>query len=172
MVAPGRVALGVPVGVLLQATEPVAGMLVARAQGAAEEVESCSAEVPFALTPHNDFSQLLHLKVSPEQAARCGLVAKEGGRALLLEARSPQLPPTGSQHLRVTWGGPRGHLFVQTDKPIYAPRQTDPPKSCRTPKSPKSPKCLDPPKSGGIPQTPRNNPKSSKSLTCCFGGPP
>lgn len=62
-------------------------------------------------------------QVSPEQAQLCGLGSQRRGRSLLLMARSPQLPPPGTAALRLGWSGRRGQLLVQTDKPIYTPRQ-------------------------------------------------
>lgn len=75
-------------------------------------------------------------QVTPEQAKHCGALEATMGQTLLLEARSPPLPP---QRLRVGLGGPRGVLLLQTDKPLYAPRQTGetPPPPPRTPNPPR-----------------------------------
>ncbi|XP_031461384.1 complement C4-like [Phasianus colchicus] len=120
LVAPRRVALGTPMGLLVAAVGPVTGTVTAWAEmdrGAGP----CALPVPFALTPHNNFNQLLHIEVTPVQAERCGAL---WGRGLLLEAHSPHLSPPSTRSLRVALGGARGHLIVQTDKPLYAPRQT------------------------------------------------
>lgn len=92
------------------------------------------------------------------QAERCGAL---WGRGLLLEAHSSHLPPPSTRSLSVALGGPRGHLIVQTDKPLYAPRQTG---ECSTSTlkpslicpqfSPQCPKCSNSPKS-----TPKFSPK-------------
>ncbi|XP_015734062.1 complement C4-like isoform X2 [Coturnix japonica] len=120
LVAPRRVALGTPMGLLVASVGPVTGTVTAWAEGD-RGAGPCALPVPFALTAHNNFNQLLQIEVTPVQAERCGAL---WGRGLLLEAHSPRLPPPGTQSLRVALGGPRGHLIVQTDKPLYAPRQT------------------------------------------------
>lgn len=66
-------------------------------------------------------ASLCSLQVTPVQAERCGAL---WGWGLLLEAHSPNLTPPITWSLHVALGGPRGHLIVQTDKPLYAPRQT------------------------------------------------
>uniref|UniRef100_A0A8C3LHB8 Complement C4 gamma chain n=1 Tax=Chrysolophus pictus TaxID=9089 RepID=A0A8C3LHB8_CHRPC len=107
-------------GLLVAAVGPVTGTVTAwaeRDRGAGP----CALPVPFALTSHNNFNQLLHIEVTPLQAERCGAL---WGQGLLLEAHSPHLSPPSTRSLRVALGGPRGHLIVQTDKPLYAPRQT------------------------------------------------
>lgn len=120
LVAPRRVALGTPMGLLLAAVGPVTGTVTAWAEGD-RGAGPCALPVPFALTPHNNFNQLLQIEVTSVQAERCGAL---WGRGLLLEAHSSHLPPPSTRSLRVALGGPRGHLIVQTDKPLYAPRQT------------------------------------------------
>lgn len=72
------------------------------------------------------------LQVTPAQAERCGVLRAARGRVLLLEARSAQLPPPGTRLVRVALGGSRGHLIIQTDKPLYAPRQTGEPLHSRS----------------------------------------
>ncbi|XP_052525896.1 complement C4-like isoform X2 [Tympanuchus pallidicinctus] len=120
LVAPRRMALGTPMGLLVAAVGPVMGTVTAWAEGD-RGAGPCALPVPFALTPHNNFNQLLHIEVTPVQAERCGAL---WGRGMLLEAHSPNLTPPITRSLHVALGGPRGHLIVQTDKPLYAPRQT------------------------------------------------
>ncbi|KAM6184411.1 LOW QUALITY PROTEIN: complement C4-B-like [Sarcoramphus papa] len=121
LVAPRLVALGSPVGVLAAAVGPVTGTVTAWPGEGDRGAGPCAPPVPFDLGTHNDFSQILNIEVTPEQARRCGALEAAVGQTLLLEARSPPLPP---QRLRVGLGGPRGVLLLQTDKPLYAPRQT------------------------------------------------
>ncbi|KAM9592115.1 LOW QUALITY PROTEIN: complement C4-B-like [Morphnus guianensis] len=121
LVAPRLVALGTPVGLLVAAVGPVAGTVTAWPGEGDRGAGPCGPSVPFDLGTHNDFSQILNIEVSPEQAKHCGALEATMGQTLLLEARSPPLPP---QRLRVGLGGPRGVLLLQTDKPLYAPRQT------------------------------------------------
>nr|AFH75311.1 C4 [Lyrurus tetrix] len=113
-------ALGTPMGLLVAAVGPVTGTVTAWAEGD-RGAGPCALPVPFALAPHNNFNQLLHIEVTPVQAERCGAL---WGQGLLLEAHSPSLTPPITRSLHVALGGPRGHLIVQTDKPLYAPRQT------------------------------------------------
>ncbi|KAM7083713.1 complement C4-B-like [Ciconia maguari] len=122
LVAPRLVALGTPVGLLVAAVGPVTGTVTAWPGEGDRGAGPCAPPVPFDLGPHNDFSQILSIEVTPQQAKRCGALEAAVGQTLLLEAQSPNLPRRG---LRVGLGGPRGVLVLQTDKPLYAPRQTD-----------------------------------------------
>uniref|UniRef100_A0A8C3CQ29 C4a anaphylatoxin n=1 Tax=Cairina moschata TaxID=8855 RepID=A0A8C3CQ29_CAIMO len=123
LVAPRRAALGTPLGLLVAAAGPVTGTVTAWPEGS-RGAGPCALPTAFSLTSHNDFNQLLHIEVTPAQAERCGVLRGARGRVLLLEARSAQLPPPGTRLVRVALGGSRGHLIIQTDKPLYAPRQT------------------------------------------------
>lgn len=62
LVAPRRMALGTPMGLLVAAVGPVTGMVTAWAEGD-RGAGPCALPVPFALTPHNNFNQLLHIEV-------------------------------------------------------------------------------------------------------------
>ncbi|XP_074021179.1 complement C4-B-like [Numenius arquata] len=121
LVAPRLVALGTPVGLLVAAVGPVTGTVTAWPGESDRGRGPCAPVVRFNLGTHNDFSQILNIEVTPEQARRCGALEAAMGPTLLLEAQSPHLPPRG---VRVGLGGPRGVLLLQTDKPLYAPRQT------------------------------------------------
>ncbi|KAM6307695.1 complement C4-B-like [Podargus strigoides] len=121
LVAPRLVALGHPVGVLVAAVGPVRGTVTAWPGGGPRGDGPCAPPVTFDLGTHNDYSQILNVEVTLEQARRCGALEAAVGQTLLLEARSPPLPPRG---VRVGLGGPQGVLLVQTDKPLYAPQQT------------------------------------------------
>nr|XP_047912081.1 complement C4-like [Anser cygnoides] len=123
LVAPRRAALGAPLGLLVAAVGPVTGTVTAWPEGS-RGAGPCAPPTPFSLASHNDFNQLLHIEVTAVQAERCGVLRGAGGRVLLLEAQSAQLPPPGTRLVRVALGGSRGHLIIQTDKPLYAPRQT------------------------------------------------
>ncbi|XP_067416347.1 complement C4-A [Emydura macquarii macquarii] len=124
LAAPSLVPVGVEVGVVLQA-EGAAGRLEGTVyfQNEMDTRQKCSPEVPFSLGPETGYMQRLSLKVSPELAVRCGLAALRRDRYLQLVARSQHLPPPRTQTLRLAWTSRRGHLFIQTDKPVYTPRQ-------------------------------------------------
>lgn len=62
LVAPRRVALGTPMGLLLAAVGPVTGTVTPWAEGD-RGAGPCALPVPFALTPHNNFNQLLQIEV-------------------------------------------------------------------------------------------------------------
>ncbi|XP_014812416.1 PREDICTED: complement C4-B-like [Calidris pugnax] len=121
LVAPRLVALGTPVGLLVAAVGPVTGTVTAWPGESDRGGTPCALPVRFDLGTHNDFSQILNIEVTPEQARRCGALEAAVEPTLLLEAQSPHLLP---QRVRVGLGGPRGVLLLQTDKPLYAPRQT------------------------------------------------
>ncbi|XP_074873713.1 complement C4-like [Carettochelys insculpta] len=121
LAAPRLVPLGVDVRVLLQAEGRLEGTL--QFQSERGPARPCSRQEPFSLGPHNSYLQLLSLQVSPERAEQCGLTALRRTPYVQLVARSPQLPPPGTQALRLRWSTRRGQLFIQTDKPVYTPQQ-------------------------------------------------
>nr|XP_048673572.1 complement C4-like isoform X1 [Caretta caretta] len=124
MAAPRLVPVGVELGVLLQA-EGVSGQLDGTLyfQNEVDTRQKCSGEKLFSLRPENGHMQLLSLQVTLDLATRCGLAALRRDRYVQLVARSPQLPPPGTQTLRLAWTSRRGQLLIQTDKPVYTPRQ-------------------------------------------------
>uniref|UniRef100_A0A8C3K907 Anaphylatoxin-like domain-containing protein n=1 Tax=Calidris pygmaea TaxID=425635 RepID=A0A8C3K907_9CHAR len=109
------------VGLLVAAVGPVTGTVTAWPGESDRGGAPCALPVRFDLGTHNDFSQILNIEVTLEQARRCGALGAAVEPTLLLEAQSPHLLP---RRVRVGLGGPRGVLLLQTDKPLYAPRQT------------------------------------------------
>ncbi|NXX86796.1 CO4 protein, partial [Urocolius indicus] len=108
-------------GLLVTAVGPVTGTVMVWPGEGDRGVGPCGPPVPFSLGTHNDFSQILTIEVPLDQAQRCGVTEAAVGQTLLLEARSPPLLPKWA---RVGLGAPRGVILIQTDKPLYAPRQT------------------------------------------------
>ncbi|XP_061845605.1 complement C4-B-like [Colius striatus] len=121
LVAPRLVALGSPVGLLVTSVGPVTGTVMVWPGEGDRGAGPCGPPVPFSLGTHNDFSQILTIEVPLDQAQPCGVTEAAVGQTLLLEARSP---PLLSKWARVGLGAPRGVILIQTDKPLYAPRQT------------------------------------------------
>ncbi|XP_062954344.1 complement C4-A [Cynocephalus volans] len=127
--SPSVVHLGVPlsVGVQLQDAPPgqvVKGSVFLRNPSGNAP---CSPKVAFTLSSEKDFV-LLSLQVSLKDADSCGLHQLLGVRGVQLVAQSPWLKDslskmTDSQGVNLLFSSRRGHLFLQTDQPIYNPGQ-------------------------------------------------
>ncbi|XP_045049056.2 complement C4-A isoform X2 [Desmodus rotundus] len=76
------------------------------------------------LPPHRSF----HAKTFPRDAENCGLKSLLGGPQVQLVAQSPWLKSVllkdvDIQGINLLFSSRRGHLFLQTDQPIYNPGQ-------------------------------------------------
>ncbi|XP_054834873.1 complement C4-like [Eublepharis macularius] len=123
MVAPSVVPVGAEVAVVLQLEGPVSalsGMVYFQNENAMQNPR-CSTEQPFNLQQPNNVLQRITLKVTHELFYQCGLSHQKGERYIQLVASSKQ--PNHVQTLNLRWSARRGYLLVQTDKPIYTPRQ-------------------------------------------------
>uniref|UniRef100_A0A8C5L554 Complement C4-A n=1 Tax=Jaculus jaculus TaxID=51337 RepID=A0A8C5L554_JACJA len=128
--SPSVVHLGTPlsVGVQLQDAPPrqvVQGSVFLR--NPSNNGHLCSPKRHFTLSSENDFI-LLSLQVPLEDANRCGLFKLLRAPEVQLVAQSPWLKSSVSsavdiQGVNVLFTSRRGHLFVQTDQPIYNPGQ-------------------------------------------------
>lgn len=126
--SPSVVNLGVPlsVGLQLQDVPPgqeVKGSVFLRNPNGG----LCSPKKNFALSSGNGFV-LLSLEVPLEDVRRCGLFDLRRAPHVQLVAQSPWLKNTMSkatdtQGVNLLFSSRRGHIFVQTDQPIYNPGQ-------------------------------------------------
>ncbi|XP_007949517.1 complement C4-A [Orycteropus afer afer] len=87
----------------------------------------CSPKVDFTLNSEKDFT-LLSLQIRLEDAESCGLGRLLRGPEVQLVASSPWLKTYLSkdidiQGVNLLFSSRRGHLFLQTDQPIYNPGQ-------------------------------------------------
>ncbi|KAG8505792.1 Complement C4-A [Galemys pyrenaicus] len=127
--APSVVHLGVPmsVGIQLQGVpqgQEVKGTVFLRNPSQPKN-DRCSPKVPFTIK--SDEFILLSLQI-PLKGENCGLSNLLGGPNIQLVAQSPWLAQTLSrktdtQGINLLFSSRRGHLFVQTDQPIYNPGQ-------------------------------------------------
>ncbi|XP_036891496.1 complement C4-A [Sturnira hondurensis] len=127
--SPSVVHLGVPLSVGLQLHDAPPGQEV---KGKVflrnpNNLVSCSPKVDFILTSEKDFI-LLSVQTSPKGAESCGLQSLLGGPQVQLVAQSPWLKNTllkevDIQGINLLFSSRRGHIFLQTDQPIYNPGQ-------------------------------------------------
>uniref|UniRef100_A0AAQ4VMX2 Complement C4-A n=1 Tax=Mus musculus TaxID=10090 RepID=CO4A_MOUSE len=88
---------------------------------------SCSPKKDFKLSSGDDFV-LLSLEVPLEDVRSCGLFDLRRAPYIQLVAQSPWLRNTAfkateTQGVNLLYSSRRGHIFVQTDQPIYNPGQ-------------------------------------------------
>ncbi|XP_058162498.1 complement C4-A [Dasypus novemcinctus] len=126
--SPSVVNLGVPltVGVLVQEVprgQEVKGSVYLRNPSNSKVL--CSPEVGFTLSSEKDVA-LLSLQVPLKDIQACGLLSLLGEPTVQLVAQSPWLRSalnrrTDTQGVNLLFSSRRGHLFLQTDQPIYNP---------------------------------------------------
>ncbi|KAJ7303379.1 hypothetical protein JRQ81_012341, partial [Phrynocephalus forsythii] len=131
MISPSVVTVGVEVGVVLQAEgapSGISGTLYFQNENnrlrCSQEEDLRMGEIALRL-PSQTFSLLpCPLKVTHQLFDRCGLTQQRRDRYIQLVAHSQQLTSPGKiQTLNLRWSTRRGYLLIQTDKPIYTPRQ-------------------------------------------------
>lgn len=128
--APSVVHLGVPLSVGLQLHDAPRGQVVKGSvflRNPYGNNAPCSPKVGFTLTSADDFI-LLNLQIPLNGAKNCGLFRLHGGPQVQLVAESPWLKDslsrkTNIQGVNLRFSSRRGHLFLQTDQPIYNPGQ-------------------------------------------------
>ncbi|KAM9075756.1 complement C4-B [Megaptera novaeangliae] len=125
--SPSVVHLGVPlsVGVKLQdapSGQVVRGSVFLRNPSTVHKL--CSPKVDFSLSSDKDFI-LLSLPTSLKGAEDCRLHLLHRAPEVQLVAQSPWLTnrQTNRQGVNLFFSSRRGHLFLQTDQPVYNPGQ-------------------------------------------------
>ncbi|XP_045722568.2 complement C4-A-like [Mirounga angustirostris] len=128
--SPSVVHLGVPLSVGLQLKDVPPGQVVTGSvflRNPSNLNAFCSPKADFSLSSEKDFI-LLSLQISPKDAETCGLHRLLSGPEVQLVAQSPWLKnslsrKTDIQGVNLLFSSRRGHLFLQTDQPIYNPGQ-------------------------------------------------
>ncbi|ELK23401.1 Complement C4-A [Myotis davidii] len=128
--SPSVVHLGAPLSVGLQLQDAPRGQEVRGfvfLRNPSHHNAPCSPKVDFLLTSEQDFV-LRSLQILPNGADSCGLRSLRGGPKIQLVAQSPWLKSSLSkdvdtQGINLLFSSRRGHLFLQTDQPIYNPGQ-------------------------------------------------
>ncbi|XP_041628708.1 complement C4-A-like [Vulpes vulpes] len=128
--SPSVVHLGVPLSVGVQLQDVPQGQVVAGSvflRNPSNLNALCSTKADFTLSSEKDFV-LLSLQISPEEAENCGLYRLLSGPEVQLVAQSAWLKNFLSrkidvQGVNLLFSSRRGHLFLQTDQPVYNPGQ-------------------------------------------------
>ncbi|XP_058934146.1 complement C4-B-like [Kogia breviceps] len=125
--SPSVVHLGVPLSVGVQLQDAPSGQVVRGSvflRNPSSVHELCSPEVDFSLSSDKDFI-LLSLPTSLKGAEDCRLHLLHRAPEVQLVAQSPWLTnrQTNRQGVNLFFSSRRGHLFLQTDQPVYNPGQ-------------------------------------------------
>ncbi|XP_052020340.1 complement C4-A [Apodemus sylvaticus] len=126
--SPSVVNLGTPLSVGVQLLDAPAGQEIKGSVFLRNPTGGpCSPKKDFKLSSGNDFV-LLSLEVPLKDVRRCGLFGLLRAPHIQLVAQSPWLKNTASkatetQGVNLLFSSRRGHIFVQTDQPIYNPGQ-------------------------------------------------
>ncbi|XP_059967584.1 complement C4-A-like isoform X2 [Mesoplodon densirostris] len=126
--SPSVVHLGVPLSVGVQLQDAPSGQVVSGSvflrNPSTTAHEFCSPKVDFSLSSDKDFI-LLSLPTSMKGAEDCRLHLLHRAPKVQLVAQSPWLTnrQTNSQGVNLFFSSRRGHLFLQTDQPVYNPGQ-------------------------------------------------
>ncbi|KAI4552434.1 hypothetical protein MJT46_017085 [Ovis ammon polii x Ovis aries] len=128
--APSVVRIGVPLSVAVKLQDAPSGQVVRGSvflRNPSHVNELCSPKVDFSLSSGRDFI-LLNLPIPHEQARLCRLHLLRGAPEVQLMVQSPWLrdslsKQTDTQGVNLLFSSRRGHLFLQTDQPVYNPGQ-------------------------------------------------
>ncbi|XP_029097744.1 complement C4-like [Monodon monoceros] len=126
--SPSVVHLGVPLSVGVQLQDAPSGQVVSGSvflrNPSTTPHELCSPKVDFSLSSDKDFI-LLSLPTSRKGAEDCRLHLLHRAPEVQLVAQSPWLTnrQTDKQGVNLLFSSRRGHLFLQTDQPVYNPGQ-------------------------------------------------
>ncbi|KAG5197023.1 hypothetical protein JEQ12_010477 [Ovis aries] len=128
--APSVVRIGVPLSVAVKLQDAPSGQVVRGSvflRNPSHVNELCSPKVDFSLSSGRDFI-LLNLPIPHEQASLCHLHLLRGAPEVQLMVQSPWLrdslsKQTDTQGVNLLFSSRRGHLFLQTDQPVYNPGQ-------------------------------------------------
>ncbi|XP_049549513.1 complement C4 isoform X3 [Orcinus orca] len=126
--SPSVVHLGVPLSVGVQLQDAPSGQVVSGSvflrNPSTTRHELCSPKVDFSLSSDKDFI-LLSLPTSLKGAEDCRLHLLHRAPEVQLVAQSPWLTnrQTDRQGVNLFFSSRRGHLFLQTDQPVYNPGQ-------------------------------------------------
>ncbi|XP_061052031.1 complement C4-like [Eubalaena glacialis] len=125
--SPSVVHLGVPLSVGVQLQDAPSGQVVRGSvflRNPSTVHELCSPKVDFSLSSDKDFI-LLSLPTSLKGAEDCRLHLLHRAPEVQLVAQSPWLTnrQTNRQGVNLFFSSRRGHLFLQTDQPVYNPGQ-------------------------------------------------
>ncbi|CAI9168564.1 unnamed protein product [Rangifer tarandus platyrhynchus] len=128
--SPSVVRIGVPLSVAVKLQDAPSGQVVRGSvflRNPSHVNELCSLKVDFSLSSDRDFI-LLNLPIPQEQARICRLHLLRGAPEVQLMVQSSWLrdslsKQTDMQGVNLLFSSRRGHLFLQTDQPVYNPGQ-------------------------------------------------
>nr|XP_020752836.1 complement C4-A-like [Odocoileus virginianus texanus] len=128
--SPSVVRIGVPLSVAVKLQDAPSGQVVRGSvflRNPSHVNELCSPKVDFSLSSDRDF-KLLNLPIPQERARICRLHLLRGAPEVQLMVQSSWLrdslsKQTDMQGVNLLFSSRRGHLFLQTDQPVYNPGQ-------------------------------------------------